>query len=122
MFLRLFVCSVISLGIFCPNVHAQDSTGGPLPARWDLQTCLEYAKKNNIQINSLRLTALTTQQNYLLSKASRQPSLVGGVSQNYTHSKNANPVVGGFQTQSSLAGNYSVSSSVTLYNGNYINN
>lgn len=122
MLLRLFVYSIISLGIFCPRSYAQDSTGGPLPARWDLQACLDYAKKNNIQINSLRLTALTTQQNYLLSRASRQPSLVGGVTQSYTHSKNANPVVGGFQTQSSLAGNYSVSSSVTLYNGNYINN
>ena len=122
MFLRLFVYSIIGLGLFCPRSYAQDSTGGPLPARWDLQACLDYAKKNNIQINSLRLTALTAQQNYLLSRASRQPSLVGSVGQSYTHSKNANPVVGGFQTQSSLAGNYSVSSSVTLYNGNYINN
>ena len=122
MLLRLFVFGFIGLGILSPRSYAQDSTGGPRPARWDLQTCLAYAKKNNIQINSLRLTAETARQNYLLSRASRQPNLTGSVSQTYTHSKNANPVVGGFQTQSSLAGNYGVSSSVILYNGNFINN
>jgi outer membrane protein len=122
MFLRLFVYSMIGLGLFCPHSYAQDSTGGPLPARWDLQTCLDYAKKNNIQLNGLRLSALTANQNYLLSRAGREPSLSGNLSQTYTHSKNANPVVGGFQTQSSLAGTYSVSSGITIYNGNYINN
>jgi outer membrane protein len=122
MLLRLLASGLLGLGIFSPRSYAQDSTGGPLPARWDLQTCLDYAKKNNIQINSLRLTAQTARQNYLLSKAQREPNLVGGASGTYTHSKNANPVVGGFQTQSSLASSLDVSSGVTLYNGNFINN
>ena len=122
MLLRLFASGLLGLGLFSAPSYAQDSTGGPLPARWDLQTCLDYAKKNNIQINSLRLTALTTQQNYLLSKAQREPNLVGGVTGNYTHSKIANPVAGGFQSQSSVASDLSVSSGVILYNGNFINN
>ena len=104
------------------TASAQDSTTAPRPARWDLQTCLDYAKKNNIQLNSLRLSARTARQNYLLSRAQREPTLTGGVGLTYTHSKNANPVVGGFQTQSSFSNSLSLSSAMTLYNGGYINN
>jgi len=68
------------------------------------------------------LSARTAQQNYLLSRAQREPTLNGGVGLTYTHSKNANPVVGGFQTQSSFSNSLSLSSAVTLYNGGLINN
>jgi len=105
-----------------PASRAQDSSAQQPSVRWDLQTCLDYAKKNNIQINSLRLSEKTSVQEYLLSKAARWPNLSANLSQNATHSKNTNPVVGGFQTQSTLSGNYSVNSAVTLYNGGYLMN
>jgi len=122
MFLRLALFIIIGHGLFAGAVNAQDSAASPLPSRWDLQTCLDYAKKNNININSLRLSARTAEQNYLLSRAQREPNLTGGVGLTYTHSKNANPVVGGFQTQSSFSNSLSLSSGVTLYNGGFINN
>jgi len=122
MFLRLSVLTIFGLGLLATTAHAQDSATRQLPTRWDLQTCLDYAKKNNIQLNSLRLTARTAQQNYLLSKAQREPNLQAGVGLTYTHSKNANPVVGGFQTQSSFSNSLNLSSGVTLYNGGYISN
>jgi outer membrane protein len=120
MLLRLAVLLIFGLTSLTDSIHAQDSTAGRLPARWDLQTCIDYAKKNNITLNSLRLNVLTAQQNYLLARAARQPNLVGNVSATYTHSKNANPVIGGFQTQSSFANNYSVTSGATIYNGGAI--
>src|SRR5882724_3558852 len=121
MAIRIILCSVICLAFFGRTAcRAQDST--TLPSRWDLQTCLDYAKKNNIQINSLRLSEKTSEQEYLLSKAARQPNLYGGAGPTYTHSKNANPVVGGFQTQSSFAMTYSITSSMTLYNGGLLQN
>jgi outer membrane protein len=120
MVLRLAVFVFIGVASFPGGIHAQDSTAGRLPARWDLQTCIDYAKKNNITLNSLRLNVLTAQQNYLLARAARQPNLAGNVSATYTHSKNANPVIGGFQTQSSFANNYSVTSGATIYNGGAI--
>lgn len=122
MFLRLSLFISFGLGLFAITAAAQDSASSPLPSRWDLQTCLDYAKKNNISINSLRLSARTAEQNYLLSRAARQPTLTGGVGLTYTHSKNANPVVGGFQTQSSFSNNLSLSSGVTIYNGGLISN
>jgi outer membrane protein len=117
MVLRLAVFAFIGLASSPGGIHAQDSTAGRPPARWNLQTCIDYAKKNNITLNSLRLNVLTAQQNYLLAKASRQPNLTGGVTASYTHSKNTNPVISGFQTESSFANNYSLSSGVTIYNG-----
>jgi outer membrane protein len=38
------------------------------------------------------------------------------------NSKDADPVVGGFTTQSSFSGNYGINSSLTLYNGGYLKN
>jgi outer membrane protein len=115
----LFLIAILATTAF--QATAQDTAATGLPARWDLQSCLDYAKKNNIQLNGLRLSEKTAEQNFLLSKAARQPNLTGGVGLTYTHSKNANPVVGGFQTESSVANNFSLSSAMTIYNGGYIN-
>ncbi|HLX90354.1 MAG TPA: TolC family protein [Puia sp.] len=101
------------------TVFAQDSTG--LPGKWSLQLCIDYAKKNNIQVNSLRLSEQTAQQEVLLAKAQKLPGLSGTVAASLTNSKNANPVVGGFQTQANFANNLSLNSSWTIYNGGYLN-
>jgi outer membrane protein len=122
MFIRLALFILIGLGSTAGRVCSQNlPPPDPAPSRWDLQTCLDYARKNNIQLNSLRLASRTAEQNYQLSRAARQPNLNANLAQTYTHSKNANPVVGGFQTQSSLAGNYSLNTGVTLFNGGLLN-
>lgn len=103
-------------------IQAQNIEKEPLPTVWNLEQCISYSQKNNIQINTLRLTEKSTEQDLLLSKAAKFPSLSGSASQSYTNAKNADLVVGGFQTQATFAGNYSLGSSVTLYNGGYLNN
>jgi len=105
------------------NALAQDSTLISKPLRWNLPQCIEYAKKNNIQINSLRLSQLTSQQEFLLAKAGRLPNLSGSVSQNFTHSNGGNNSgIGASGSGFNASGQYSLNSSVTIYNGNYINN
>ena len=121
MFVRHLVFLLAIPVALATPATAQDTTTRP-PGRWDLQTCLDYAKKNNITLNSLRLSKASAEQNYLLSKAQQQPTLNGNGSLTYTHSKNANPVIGGFQTQSSWANNFSATSSVTIWNGGFIRN
>jgi len=101
--------------------YSQDTTLNKA-LKWDLQTCLDYAKKNNITIRTLRGDEQISEQNLLQSKAARYPNLSASLSQNVVNSNNANPVVGGFTTQAKASGNYSLSSSMTLYNGGYINN
>ncbi|MPT35551.1 MAG: TolC family protein, partial [Flavobacterium sp.] len=89
-------------------IQAQNIEKEPLPTVWNLEQCISYSQKNNIQINTLRLTEKSTEQDLLLSKAAKFPSLSGSASQSYTNAKNADLVVGGFQTQATFAGNYSL--------------
>lgn len=96
------------------NLYAQDSTLVGATIQWDLAKCIDYAKKNNIQINTLHLSQLISEQEYLLARASRLPDLSASASQNFTHAGGGS----GFGAN----GSYGVNSSVTLYNGNYINN
>lgn len=115
-------------------LHAQDSTLIGKTLRWDLVKCIDYAKKNNIQINGLRLSQQVSQQEYLLARASRLPNLSGTASQNFEHLNNrgrgngfnavdSNGVAINNRGSSFVAsGSYGLSSQVTLYNGGYINN
>ena len=108
---------ILLLAFLTGTARAQDSTAGRRPGVWTLQACLDYAKKYNIQLNSLRLTEKTAEQNYQLSKAARQPNLTGGVGLTYTH--NGSAAVSSFQT-SSFNNSFSLSSGMTVYNGGYI--
>lgn len=102
------------------TAYAQDTLAAPL--KWDLQTCLDYAKKNNITIKNLRWDARTGEQNLLQSRAAKLPNLNATLTQSVVNSNNANPVVGGFQTQANASGNYGLSSNWVVYNGGYLNN
>jgi outer membrane protein len=101
-------------------LHAQDSLDTAQSVKWNLQTCLDYALKNNFEVNSLRLSKKTSEQNLLLSKAAVLPGVTASTTQSYTHSKNTNPVVGGFQTQGKFASNYGVNAGWTVFNGGYL--
>lgn len=89
-------------------------------SEWDLKDCLDYAKENNIQINSLRLSALTSQQELLLSKAAILPNLYGSASQTINHGKSLNASTGAFNSVFTPSGNYGFSSSWTLYQGGFL--
>src|SRR5664279_399606 len=109
-------------GIDNDSLKAQDSSKLQLPVKWDLQTCLDYAQKNNIQLNTLRLNQQISRQDLLLAKAAKYPNLFGNTTQTFTHSTSvANPVVGQFATQSSFASAGSLTSAWTVYNGGYLN-
>ena len=101
--------------------RAQDTSFITSGVQWDLATTIAYAKQNNIQVNIVRLNEKLSEQDLLLARAAKYPNLVGSATQSITHSGNTNPVVGGFQTQSNLAGNYGLSSAWTVYRGGYLN-
>jgi outer membrane protein len=123
MVMRKKVCSLIFIVCFSTfSLYAQDTTFKNLPPKWNLQDCLNYSEKNNYELNTLRLTKATDRQTLLLSKAAVLPGVSSSMSQTLTSSKNANPVVGGFQTQANFASDYSISSSWTVFNGGYLKN
>ncbi len=107
----------------CPcSLKAQDTALANLPKQWHLEDCIAYAKQKNISLATLRLTTRSAEQDLLQSKAGILPNLAGTVSQSIVNSNNANPVVGGFQTQASYSSNYGVNSAMVLYNGGYLKN
>lgn len=122
----LFILSLFC----CIKLKAQDSTLVGKTIQWDLVQCIDYAKKNNIQINTLRLSQQTSQQQYLLAKAAKLPSLSGTANQNFEHARNnfskvdnnGNVIGGNGGSGFTASGSYSLNSSVTIYNGNSINN
>jgi outer membrane protein len=128
MLLKLKNVLLILILFGAQGLYAQDSTLIGKTINWDLVKCIEYAKQNNIQINTLRLSQLTSQQEYLLARASRLPNLQGTATQNFAHANNhftttdnnGNVISGG--SDFTASGSYSLNSSVTLYNGNLINN
>jgi len=101
------------------QIHAQDNN---LPSQWTLENCIDYAKKRNIQVNSLRLNERSTQEDLLQSRAAQLPFVSGSLSQNLVNGKNANTATGGYQAQSTVSGNYAINSSLTIYNGGYLKN
>ncbi|MDN3694451.1 TolC family protein [Chryseobacterium tructae] len=104
------IFSLITLEIFAQTHN--------YPTRWTLDHCIEYAKENNISINSLRLSKNSAQQDLLQAKDARYPNLNGTVSQGLFALNGSNGLhVTGAQTQSIGA-----NSSMTLYHANYINN
>ncbi|WP_223233292.1 TolC family protein [Chitinophaga sp. CF418] len=105
-------------------LHAQDTTAlpGQLPVKWDLQACLDYAKANNVTLNSYRLSRLSSEQDLLLSKSAVLPNLAGNVSPSLTNAKERDTTTGNFRSRLRVSGNTSLNSSVTLYNGGYLRN
>lgn len=99
---------------------AQDNA--QLPAKWTLEDCINYAKENNIQINTLKLSSDAAKLDWQQSKNNRLPNVNGTISQSLVNSNNADPVIGGFQTQANFSSNYGINSSMTIYNGGYLNN
>lgn len=120
---RLFLAFSFVIACLLPaSILAQDSSLTNLPDKWTLQNCFDYAAENNLQLQTLSLNVATSNQNLLQSKAAVYPNLSASSTQYLTNSKNANPVVGGFQTQANFASNYSLNSSMIVYEGGYLRN
>jgi outer membrane protein len=107
---------------YASNSGAQNINDKATPVVWTLQQCLDFANQNNYEINTLRLTRASDQQDLLLSKAAKDPNLSGNSTHFLTNTNPSNPVAGVYQSRLNFASNYSLGSSVILFNGNYLNN
>lgn len=88
------------------------------PVSWTLENCIEYAKENNISINSLRLSKNSAEQDLLQAKDAKYPNLSGTVSQGLVALNGGN----GLQLNSAQSQSIGANSSMTLYHAGYIKN
>lgn len=90
---------------------------------WTLQDCINYALDKNVQVKK---AGLTNDKNQLYSEkaqASRLPSLNASISQNFNWYKGFDSSTGTYgSSNGSNSSNYSVNSSVSLFNGQKIDN
>lgn len=91
------------------KVYAQEH-----PVIWDLQTCIDYALENNINIRKNKITAESAQVDVLTAKANLFPSLSFSTSQNYV---NRPLTEDGGVRKNSYNGNYGLNASWTVFNG-----
>lgn len=82
------------------------------PQQWDLTTCIDYALKNNIQIQKSKILLQTSSVTTKQAKAALRPNLSASVSQSFVN----NP----FVPRNNYSGTYSVNSSMTLFDGGKI--
>jgi outer membrane protein len=89
------------------------------PAQWDLKSCIDYALKNNIQVQKSKIGISEAKVDQLTAKAARLPSLDGSASHKFYNSRIAGNN-GSYSNYSYVAGSYSLNSSITLWNGGKI--
>lgn len=97
------------------SLKAQDATKTSQP--WTLETCIDYALKNNIQIKQSVLNTELSEINLTQSKANLLPSLNGNASHTYNYGRTVDRFTNQFATQQVLSQNLSLSSDVTLFGG-----
>ena len=131
---RLTVISLCVASACAGNVtlQAQDAAIGAqqrdsvqaLPAQWDLQTCIDYALRQNITILKNRLNAESAEVDVKTAKAALFPSLTASVSQRIVNRPNSetNTIIDGdnitsSQSKTSYNGSYGIDANWTLYNG-----
>ncbi|MDR1738616.1 MAG: TolC family protein [Candidatus Symbiothrix sp.] len=78
-----------------------------------LEDCLEYAYRQNYNLQSMELTEEAQEDAYRQSKMERLPSLSASASENLTHSAGSD---------ASFGGSYGISANMTLYQGGAIDN
>lgn len=97
------------LSFFSP-LSAQDKV-------WSLEECINYAIENNIQVQTSDLNRALAKQNLVQSKYNTLPDLNGSASHVYNFGQTIDPFTNQFATTQVRSNNFSLNSSLTLFNG-----
>ncbi len=100
---------------------SQDSNSEPSKL-WTLEECLQYALENNITIKDAALNYEQAAVNFSKAKSSRLPNLYGSASETFSNGNSIDPITSDFVSEQIYSTNVSLNSSVTLFQGNQINN
>ncbi len=111
-------------GVQLIEADGADTSENNLPARWDLQTCIDYAMEQNISLRKDRLSAQSAEVDVKTAKAALFPSLTASVSQRVVNRPNTETgtIISGdnittSQSKTSYNGTYGIDANWTLYNG-----
>ncbi len=100
---------IIFLLLVSTNLFSQE--------KWSLEKCINYALKNNIQIKQQELNTKISEVQLTQKKATILPTLNAGANQNFTFGRSVDPFTNQFSTSNTKSNNFSVQSSLTIFNG-----
>mgnify|MGYP006286037277 FL=1 len=103
----LFICFIM---LFISQLNAQKN--------WTLQECIEYAHEHNIQVKQQKLSTEINETTLKESKLDALPSLNAGASHNFSYGRALDETTYEYtENQEVQSSNFSVNSSVTLFQG-----
>ncbi len=85
--------------------------------KWTLQQCIDYGIQHNIQVQQQTLSTKISGNNYFQSKMSLYPNLNISGNHNYSEGRTVDPYTNSFSANVSHNDNFSLNSSITLFNG-----
>ncbi|MDO6435987.1 TolC family protein [Cyclobacterium sp. 1_MG-2023] len=105
---------------FVQPINAQEVA--PSPEIWSLEDCINYALENNITVKDAVLNTDLAEVDYDRAKSARLPNLFGSASQTFTSGNSIDPITSDFVSEKINSNNLGINSSMTLYQGNQLNN
>ena len=114
--------SILVSFVFVQFSFSQEVPSKIQSSTWSLNDCINYALKNNITIKNATLNKNTTEINYNLVKSTRLPNLFGSASQSFTNGNSIDPITSNYVTDQIYSTNVGINSSMTLFQGNQLNN
>jgi outer membrane protein len=90
--------------------------------KWRLEDCIDYALKNNLDIESQRIASETNKEMLAQSKRNRLPYIDAGTNYNINFGKSVDPNTNDVTYNNFASNNYSLSGSVPLFDGFIRNN
>lgn len=84
---------------------------------WTLDKCVQYAYENNISIKQQELNTRYAENTLEQNRASVLPTLNGNAMQNLSYGRRVDPFTNEFTENNVASTSFSLSSSVTLFNG-----
>lgn len=97
-------------------ILASDFVAGQVAEKWDLQKCVNHALQNNITVRQAELQAKFADLEFQLSKMAQYPTMNFSGNVGYGAGRNQDPTSFGLITTSYVFNNYSLQSSVDIFN------
>lgn len=85
--------------------------------KWSLDECIKYARENNIQVQQSEINQKIADQDLKASRYNALPNLNGFASHIYNFGQTIDPFTNQFATSRVRSNQFSLSSTVTLFNG-----
>ena len=111
---------ILIISILSPFILRAQQSG--TANSWNLSDCINYALEQNIQVQQSILTNLSNQVNKEQAVANKLPSASASVRENFSWSNITDATTGSSNFSGTNSTSYSVSSSITMYNGSRLNN